>query len=63
LITDLSTKAVAVRIYQTVAYEFDSADHAAALFDLEAEGYRLQPDRQSHQRGCWKSASPSSKAA
>ncbi len=37
---DPTTKAVAVPIYQTVAYEFDSADHAAALFDLEAEGYR-----------------------
>ena len=33
-------KAVAVPIYQTVAYEFDSADHGAALFNLEAEGYR-----------------------
>jgi O-acetylhomoserine (thiol)-lyase len=29
-----------VPIYQTVAYEFDSADHGAALFNLEAEGYR-----------------------
>ncbi len=35
-----TTKAVAVPIYQTVAYAFDSADHGAALFDLEAEGYR-----------------------
>jgi O-acetylhomoserine (thiol)-lyase len=38
--TDPTTKAVAVPIYQTVAYEFDSADHGAALFNLEAEGYR-----------------------
>ncbi len=37
---DPATKAVAVPIYQTVSYEFDSADHAAALFDLEAEGFR-----------------------
>lgn len=37
---DPSTKAVAVPIYQTVAYEFDSAEHAAALFNLEAEGFR-----------------------
>src|SRR5579872_1224191 len=37
---DPTTKAVAVPIYQTVAYEFDSADHAAALFNLEADGYR-----------------------
>jgi O-acetylhomoserine (thiol)-lyase len=38
--SDPTTKAVAVPIYQTVAYEFDSADHGAALFNLEAEGYR-----------------------
>jgi len=37
---DPATRAVATPIYQTVAYEFDSADHAAALFDLEAEGFR-----------------------
>src|ERR1700740_3457198 len=37
---DPSTKAVAVPIYQTAAYAFDSADHGAALFNLEAEGYR-----------------------
>lgn len=35
---DPTTKAVAVPIYQTVAYAFDSAEHAAALFDLEVEG-------------------------
>ena len=35
---DPQTKAVAVPIYQTVAYEFDSADHGAALFDLEVSG-------------------------
>src|SRR6202000_2291049 len=38
--TDPTTKAVGVPIYQTVAYEFDSADHGAALFNLEAEGFR-----------------------
>jgi O-acetylhomoserine (thiol)-lyase len=38
--TEATTKAVAVPIYQTVAYEFDSADHGAALFNLEVEGYR-----------------------
>ncbi len=37
---DPTTHAVAVPIYQTAAYAFDSADHGAALFDLEAEGYR-----------------------
>src|SRR5438067_4163394 len=36
--TDPETKSVAVPIYQTVAYEFDSADHGAALFDLEVPG-------------------------
>ena len=38
--SDPATKAVAVPIYQTVAYDFDSADHGAALFNLEVEGYR-----------------------
>ena len=37
---DGPVRSVAVPIYQTVAYEFDSAEHAAALFDLEAEGFR-----------------------
>jgi O-acetylhomoserine (thiol)-lyase len=36
--SDESTKAVAVPIYQTVAYEFDDAQHAADLFNLEVEG-------------------------
>src|SRR5579863_5210008 len=35
-----TTRSVAVPIYQTVSYAFDSAEHAAALFNLEAEGYR-----------------------
>ena len=35
-----TTKAVAVPIYQTAAYEFDSAAHGAALFNLEVKGYR-----------------------
>lgn len=37
---DPATKAVAVPIYQTAAYQFDTADHGAALFNLEQEGYR-----------------------
>ena len=37
---DPTTKSVAVPIYQTVAYAFDSAAHGAALFDLEVDGYR-----------------------
>jgi O-acetylhomoserine (thiol)-lyase len=35
---DPNTKAVAVPIYQTVAFEFDSAEHGAALFNLEVKG-------------------------
>jgi O-acetylhomoserine (thiol)-lyase len=37
---DPATHALAVPIYQTVAYGFDSAEHAASLFNLEAEGHR-----------------------
>ena len=37
---DPATKAVAVPIYQTVSFAFDSADHGAALFNLDVEGYR-----------------------
>ncbi len=35
---DPTTNAVAVPIYQTVAYAFDDAAHGAALFNLEVEG-------------------------
>ena len=35
---DPTTKAVAVPIYQTIAFQFDSAEHGAALFNLEVEG-------------------------
>lgn len=35
-----TTKAVAVPIYQTASYAFDSADHGAALFNLEVDGFR-----------------------
>ena len=38
--TEPTTRAVAVPIYQTVAYEFESADHGAALFNLEVESHR-----------------------
>src|ERR1700731_587523 len=37
---DPTTRAVAVPIYQTVAYAFDSAEHGAALFNLEVDGFR-----------------------
>ncbi len=35
---DPTTKAVAVPIYQTTSYAFDSAQHGADLFDLKAQG-------------------------
>jgi O-acetylhomoserine (thiol)-lyase len=37
---EATTKAIAVPIYQTVAYAFDSAEHGAALFNLEVDGFR-----------------------
>src|SRR5208282_5877439 len=37
---DPATKAVAPPIYQNVAYEFESADEGAALFNLEIPGFR-----------------------
>lgn len=36
--TDQTTKSCAVPIYQTVAYEFDDAQHGADLFDLAVPG-------------------------
>ncbi|MFC1555803.1 O-acetylhomoserine aminocarboxypropyltransferase/cysteine synthase family protein [candidate division KSB1 bacterium] len=36
--TEQTSKSAAVPIYQTVAYEFDDAEHGAALFNLEVEG-------------------------
>lgn len=35
---DPTTKAVAVPIYQTIAFEFDNAAHGAALFNLDVQG-------------------------
>ena len=35
---DPTTKAVAVPVYQTVAYAFDNAQHGADLFDLKVAG-------------------------
>src|SRR6201992_4241199 len=37
-VPDPTTKAVAVPIYQTVAYAFDNAQHGADLFDLKVPG-------------------------
>jgi O-acetylhomoserine/O-acetylserine sulfhydrylase-like pyridoxal-dependent enzyme len=39
---DPATRSVAVPIYQTVAYGFESADQAAALLNVEADGYRCR---------------------
>src|SRR5256714_736532 len=39
-VVDPTTKSAAVPIYQTASYEFDSAEHGAALFNLEVPGYR-----------------------
>ncbi len=36
--TDPTTKSCAVPIYQTVAYEFDNAQHGADLFNLDVPG-------------------------
>lgn len=36
--TDPTTRSVATPIYQTVAYEFDNAQHGADLFNLEVPG-------------------------
>ena len=36
--SDSASNAVAVPVYQTVAYEFESAQHGADLFNLEVEG-------------------------
>lgn len=36
--SDPTTKALAVPMYQTVAYEFDNAQHGADLFNLAVEG-------------------------
>ena len=36
--SDPTTKSVAVPIYQTVAYEFDNAQHGADLFNLAVPG-------------------------
>src|SRR3569833_2944731 len=37
-----TTGAVAVPLYQTVAYAFESAEPGAALFNLEVEGFRYR---------------------
>ena len=61
--TDPTTKAVAVPIYQTVAYEFDSADHGAALFNLEVRRLSATAASAIRPPPCWSAASPRWKAA
>ena len=48
---DPTTKAVAVPIYQTVAYAFDSADHARGVVQSRSRGISLQPYQQSDHGG------------
>ena len=56
---DPTTHAVAVPLYQTVAYAFDSAQHGADLFDLKVPGKDRKSTRlnSSHE---WISRMPSS---
>ena len=44
--TSDGTRAVAVPIYQTVAHDFVSAEHAGAVLDMETPGFPLQPAQQ-----------------
>jgi O-acetylhomoserine (thiol)-lyase len=59
---DPTTKAVAVPIYQTTSYAFDSTQHGADLFDLKVAG-NIYTRIMNPTRTCWKSASPRWKAA
>ena len=47
---DPTTKAVAVPIYQTVAYAFDDTQHGADLFDLKVPGNIYTPHHEPDQR-------------
>ena len=47
---DSATNAVAVPIYQTTSYQFDSAEHAANLFALKELGQHLHPHHEPDQR-------------
>ena len=39
------TRAVAVPIYQTIAHEFENAEHAGAVLDLEVPGFHAETRR------------------
>lgn len=58
--TDPTTKSVATPIYQTVAYEFDNAQHGADLFNLAVPG-NIYTRIMNRPMTCWKSAWPRSK--
>ena len=47
---DPATGARALPIYQTTAYVFDDADHAAALFNLQTVGFIYSRLTKSHER-------------
>ena len=57
---EATTKAVAVPIYQTVAYAFDSAEHAAALLILRPR-VSATPASRTRRQQSWSGASPLSK--
>ena len=46
--TDPTTNSVAVPIYQTVAYEFDDAQHGCRPLRLGGSGQYLYPDNESY---------------
>ncbi len=60
---DESTGAVAVPIYQTTAFQFDSSEHAADLFALKEARQHLHPHHEPDRRTRWKSASRRWRAA
>ena len=49
-IPDAATGARAMPIYQTTSFVFDSADHAASLFNLQTFGNVSYADLQPHDR-------------
>lgn len=59
---DPTTRAVAVPIYQTVAYAFDDTQHGADLFDLKVQG-NIYSRIMNPPTTCWNSAWPRWKAA
>ena len=60
--TEPATKSVAVPIYQTVAYEFDNAQHGADLFNLAVPG-NIYSRIMNPTTTCWSGGSPHWSAA